>query len=51
STRPESHSGEGHLGLGLPIVRAIVESYGGRVECAPRHGAGASFTVTLFAAN
>lgn len=47
STRPESHSGEGHLGLGLPIVRAIVESYGGRVECAPRHGAGASFTVTL----
>jgi signal transduction histidine kinase len=35
------------LGLGLPIVRAIVESHGGRVELQPQAGGGSRFIVTL----
>jgi signal transduction histidine kinase len=39
------------MGLGLPIVRAIVEAHQGRIEVSDRRGAdagrGASFTVTL----
>lgn len=34
-------------GLGLALVKAIVTSYGGTVDCTSRPGAGATFTVTL----
>ena len=35
------------LGLGLPIVRRIVEAHGGSVSCHDRAGGGAVFTVRL----
>jgi signal transduction histidine kinase len=34
-------------GLGLPVVRQIVESYGGSVSLQSQEGCGASFTVSL----
>lgn len=34
-------------GLGLPIVRAIAEAHGGRVEVDSRPGHGATFTLTI----
>jgi PAS domain S-box-containing protein len=34
-------------GLGLPIVRRIVESHGGRIEVSSARGEGARFSVTL----
>ena len=39
-----------HNGLGLAIVRAIVEGYGGRVRAANREGGGATLEVRLPAA-
>ncbi len=41
STRP------GGLGLGLPIVRRIVDEHGGSVTCRDRPGGGTVFTVRL----
>ncbi len=35
------------LGLGLPIVRRIVEAHGGSVSCQARVGGGAVFTIHL----
>ena len=47
SYRPEDARGRDHSGLGLAIVRAIIESYGGRVEAENAAGGGAQFTVRL----
>jgi two-component system, OmpR family, sensor histidine kinase ChvG len=44
SYRPESE-GRDHMGLGLSIVRAIVEGYGGEASASNRPGGGASFEV------
>ena len=35
------------LGLGLPIVRAIVEAHGGTIDLRAREGGGSCFAVTL----
>ena len=40
-------SKEGGSGLGLSIVKAIVEGHGGHVSVASSAGAGSTFTVTL----
>jgi len=48
SYRPgEARSDESHTGLGLALVRAIVEGYGGAVHAASRPEGGAVFTVRL----
>lgn len=49
--RAVSSRNYGGLGLGLYIVRQIVEALGGRVEMFSALGAGATFTVTLPRAN
>jgi two-component system sensor histidine kinase ChvG len=46
SYRPDSE-GRDHMGLGLSIVRAIVEGYGGAASASNRPGGGASFQVRL----
>jgi signal transduction histidine kinase len=40
-------SDEGHTGLGLALVKTIVEGYGGSVTAATRPEGGAVFTVRL----
>jgi signal transduction histidine kinase len=42
----KSRSARG-LGLGLSLVRAVIQAHGGRVEVASRPGAGSQFTVYL----
>ncbi len=38
---------EGGLGLGLAIVRELVDAHGGSITCRSEYGQGAAFTVTL----
>lgn len=40
-------TGERHAGLGLSIVRAIVDGYGGTIAVSDREGGGAVFTIRL----
>jgi two-component system sensor histidine kinase ChvG len=47
SYRPEDEEGSGHTGLGLALVRAIVESYGGSISGEPRDGGGTKMIVVL----
>ena len=35
------------VGLGLPLVRQILEHHGGRIEIAPQSTAGSTFTISL----
>jgi two-component system OmpR family sensor kinase len=44
---PARSRGTGGVGLGLSIVSAIVEAYGGRVSATSSNGAGATFEVRL----
>jgi signal transduction histidine kinase len=44
--RGQRHEGEG-LGLGLFIVRKLVEAHGGRISAESRPGEGSAFTFTL----
>lgn len=37
----------GGVGLGLALVRSIVQQHAGKVECLPREGGGSVFRVTL----
>lgn len=47
SYRPDDTTGSGHTGLGLALARAIVESYGGKIEAKPRGGGGTKMVVIL----
>jgi len=47
SYRPGDPDGGGHSGLGLSIVRAVVEAYHGTVTAGDRSGGGAKMTVKL----
>jgi C4-dicarboxylate-specific signal transduction histidine kinase len=38
---------QGGTGLGLAVVRRIVEEYSGEIECRSRPGEGTTFTITL----
>jgi two-component system sensor histidine kinase ChvG len=47
SFRPGAEDGDGHTGLGLPIARAVVESYGGTIVLDEAHLGGSRFEVRL----
>ena len=47
SYRPGENSESGHTGLGLALVRAIVESYGGSIDAELRSGGGTKMVVIL----
>ena len=44
---PGASEREGGVGLGLALVKSIVERHGGRVRCEDRPGGGASFVIEL----
>jgi signal transduction histidine kinase len=43
----QAHRQRGGTGLGLPIVRGLVEAHGGRVTVESHEGKGSRFTVLL----
>jgi len=45
--RGDTSRTERGLGLGLSLVKAIVEAHGGSVEVSSEPGRGSTFTVTL----
>jgi len=47
SYRPTDTAEDGHTGLGLALVKAIVEGYGGVVVARQASAGGAEFVVTL----
>jgi len=47
SYRPGDKGSSSHTGLGLALVRAIVESYGGSIAADPRSGGGTKMIVAL----
>ncbi len=47
SYRPEEKAGDNHTGLGLALVRAIVEAYGGAVSAENRDAGGTRMVVRL----
>jgi two-component system sensor histidine kinase ChvG len=47
SYRPDNDVGQAHSGLGLALVKAIVDGYGGKVETRKSNAGGAEFFVTL----
>jgi signal transduction histidine kinase len=44
---PRRHAARGGSGLGLPIVRGIVEAHGGAVEVRSTTGEGSRFSFTI----
>jgi two-component system, OmpR family, sensor kinase len=44
---PGASEREGGVGLGLSLVKTIIERHGGRVRCEDRPGGGARFVVDL----